>query len=374
MVGFLKACLLVTITGSFFSCISSTEQNRGKSRKQFVVDRRRSDVVSGDKIFLPEKTEISPELPNWTNELLYLLENRAIYRNSVDWPTERQALIVAYKELAEQAKADQGKDEKSFRERIRTLIQRAGSRHSFFMSRHDLESFHQYEVKVDKSTLENLTFHLLDDHLGLFSIGGYSGTDPLHDDELIKAAAHIIHQAESKHCKGLIIDLTSNGGGNMHPPLASLSPILEDGDLGYFFYPNEKEKFAWRHNHGKIEIKIHNEVYLMAENKYHFQSTLRGLPIAVLISDHTASSGEFLALSLASQKNTKTFGQKTFGLPTGNNSMFLSDGSMLILTEALSVDTKGVTHDGPLSPDVTTETKTESINKAVQWIKSYERN
>jgi C-terminal processing protease CtpA/Prc len=42
----------------------------------------------------------------------------------------------------------------------------------------------------------------------------------------------------------------------------------------------------------------------------------------------------------------------TYGIPTGNELRDLSDGSMLNLTEAVSLDRLGHTHDGPLVPDV----------------------
>jgi hypothetical protein len=49
---------------------------------------------------------------------------------------------------------------------------------------------------------------------------------------------------------------------------------------------------------------------------------------------------------------TRSFGSPTYGIPTGNELRDLSDGSALNLTEEISLDRLGHTHDAPLAPDV----------------------
>ena len=48
---------------------------------------------------------------------------------------------------------------------------------------------------------------------------------------------------------GWIVDLRSNGGGNMWPMIAGLGPILGEGPLGYFIGPTGTETL-WEYRNG----------------------------------------------------------------------------------------------------------------------------
>ena len=73
--------------------------------------------------------------------------------------------------------------------------------------------------------------------------------------------------------------------------------------------------------------------------------------MAVLTSHITTSSGEFVTLAFQGRPGTRRFGEPTFGVPTGNGIEDLSDGAVLLLTEALAADRTGLTYNGPILPD-----------------------
>ncbi len=65
------------------------------------------------------------------------------------------------------------------------------------------------------------------------------------------------------------------------------------------------------------------------------------LPVAVLIGRSTASSGEAVTVAFRNQAETVLIGQPTAGLTTSNEPVWLSDGSMIALTQSVFTDRTG---------------------------------
>ena len=78
-------------------------------------------------------------------------------------------------------------------------------------------------------------------------------------------------------------------------------------------------------------------------------------PIAVLIDQATASSGEALTISFKGRANTIFIGQHTRGLSTNNESIKLADGAVLYLTTSAEADRNHVLYECGIAPDTTVE-------------------
>ena len=74
-------------------------------------------------------------------------------------------------------------------------------------------------------------------------------------------------------------------------------------------------------------------------------------PVAVLTGPLTGSAGEFVALAFRGRPRTRSFGEPTFGLPTGNDTKRLRDGALIALTTYLGADRTRKTYHSPLLPD-----------------------
>lgn len=159
-------------------------------------------------------------------------------------------------------------------------------------------------------------------------------------------AQHVIRQADQAGTCGWIIDLRNNGGGNMWPMLDGVGPILGEGVVGSFVVP-DGVKLAWSYQHGQAQLA--GSTMTGVENPYRLKHP--DLPVALLTSPFTASSGEAIVVAFRGRPHTHSFGKPTAGIPTSNDEYKLSDGAFLILTVALDADRTGHTYDSAIAPD-----------------------
>ena len=163
---------------------------------------------------------------------------------------------------------------------------------------------------------------------------------------------------------GWIIDLQDNGGGNMWPMMKGLDPLLGSAPFGYFVQPNG-DKQAWIRANGQLFPS--EKLVPPAAPSFplaHFVS-----PIAVLIGPHTASSGEMLAIGFKGRAGVRLFGAPSAGLTSANRTYSLSDGAILVITEAGVQDRTGRDYDGPILPDVSIAAA-DAPNAAERWLTS----
>jgi carboxyl-terminal processing protease len=144
---------------------------------------------------------------------------------------------------------------------------------------------------------------------------------------------------------GWIVDLRSNGGGNMYPMISGLSPLLGDGTLGYFIGKGKRQ--SWYVKDGRSGISGD----LAGPTRKSRVNDAEASPVAVLIGPGTASSGEATLVSFLGRPNTRTFGQSTSGQSTANVVLPLSDGAQIALTTALLADRAGREYGSPIPPD-----------------------
>ena len=160
---------------------------------------------------------------------------------------------------------------------------------------------------------------------------------------------------------GLVLDFSANSGGNMWPMLAGLLPIFSEGLLGAFEGADGKRVSI---------VSSGNSMALDGKPHYLNEPRLplpRFLPshVAILVGPRTASSGEIVALLLAAQADSRTFGGATAGRASANRSFAVSDGSALILTTAATIDRNGVKYWEPIAPDVESG---DALEAASSWL------
>lgn len=133
----------------------------------------------------------------------------------------------------------------------------------------------------------------------------------------------------------------------MWPMLSGIGPLAGEGDLGAFV--REQERWPWRYERGQASIG--GDVLAQTAGDV-LPSLSETVPVAVLTSALTASSGEIIALSFLGRPGTRVFGEATRGLTTSNSLYELADGSALLLTTAMDADRTGKIYDHGVQPDV----------------------
>ena len=158
-------------------------------------------------------------------------------------------------------------------------------------------------------------------------------------------AQQIIQDIDRTPTCGWVVDLQGNTGGSSWGMLEGIAPVLGEGLLGYFTGPDGKT--PWTYSNGKALLG--ETVIWQVDKPYHTQHT--NPPVAVLTDGQTASAAESVLIAFRGRPNTRSFGEPTWGVPTGNVEVPLSDGAMLVLTEVRMADRTSKVYDGKIAPD-----------------------
>jgi C-terminal processing protease CtpA/Prc len=155
-------------------------------------------------------------------------------------------------------------------------------------------------------------------------------------DEYGSIIQQIIRDLDARAMCGWVVDLQLNGGGAISPMVLGVGPILGEGDAGAFIDANGG-RVAWAYRDGAYYYGT--EVLRRLDDPYRLKLTMP--PVAVLTSSFTASAGEATLISFRGRPQARTFGEPTFGVPTGNSGKQMSDGAIIVLTTALEADRTG---------------------------------
>ena len=188
--------------------------------------------------------------------------------------------------------------------------------------------------EIVNDTSQHFEYKVLNGNIGYVKIVGIvPNVDIQVESEKIRNA--IIKLSKNKIDKW-IIDLRHNGGGNMHPMVTGIAPLIGDGKVGSLTTLKEEKIFDW-------EIKNSNFMYqnnqlLKLPNKPKFKKQPK---IAVLTSKYTVSSGELVATCFKGRPNTRFFGEATGSLTTNNNWEIIRNEVIINISTGIYCDRNG---------------------------------
>jgi hypothetical protein len=186
--------------------------------------------------------------------------------------------------------------------------------------------------------------------IGYIDMPGYTGMQAAPRRAFITHVLDGIGKVQGSARCGWVVDLRHNPGGSMLPMLGGLRPLLGDGVLGGF-----------RNARGTL-TPLHAMSPL--DNDLPHGPSLEHAPVAVLLGPHTASSGEVVAVAFRGRPHTRSFGEPTAGLSTGNGMYPLPDGSTIALTTSVDVDRNGQVYGGRIEPDQVVEASSAKSSDA----------
>lgn len=203
----------------------------------------------------------------------------------------------------------------------------------------------------------------LPDTIGYVKVPQFSGT-AAEADALANRLQHDIMAADRDDLVGWIVDVRGNSGGNMWPMVAGIGPVLGEGVAGYFIDPTGVET-SWEYRNG--EALEGGVVDQRVTAPYRLK---RPWPrVAVLTDIGVASSGEAVVISFRARPNTRSFGDRTCGLSTGNQGYTMSDGGILLLTEVYMADRTKTKYGYAVAPDESITDPAQVVERAVAWLK-----
>lgn len=217
--------------------------------------------------------------------------------------------------------------------------------------------------------LEHVNVEMASETIALLRVPSVPGSTTEEARTRFAQSAHErLRSVDSPDLCGWIVDLRYNTGGNMWPMLAAVGPIAGPGVLGQFRGPEDSEVTEWIYRDGAALVVSESEsterTSIPAEP---FQPANPDLPVAVLVSGNTSSSGEATAISFIGRDRTRLFGSRTGGLATANNGYPLSDGVRVILPIGYMADRHGNIHHPHVEPDEDVSPE-QALDRAVNWL------
>ena len=195
---------------------------------------------------------------------------------------------------------------------------------------------------------KKIDYNVIDNDIGFITVKGfYTG--------IYKEFIGIIDRLYN--CKGLIIDLRNNGGGNVDDCIRMLDYLIEEskpveqslGNLLYYELNREGTIINTRHT----------------EDKHRYDK-----PIIILVNKDTASASELFAQCLRDYDKCIIIGEQTFGKAVEQMTYLLADGSAIKLTVAAyrtpsMIDLQGI----GIKPDYEVLNEIEQLEKAIELIR-----
>ncbi len=238
------------------------------------------------------------------------------------------------------------------RSAIKQVLRALGDGHSFLMDPARLAN----EPRIARASFVAPEWEVLEPGIGYLAIPGIRAGDDALRVRYRDAVLDALRASSAQGVRGWVVDLRDNGGGTMWPMLAGLEPLLRGQTPGYFLLP-DGSRDAWPNNMTAASASV---------------SDIGQVPVAVLTSGRTGSSGEAMVVAFRGRPNTRSFGAPTFGVATANAGHRLADGTMLQLTGALFVDRNGKGDGRSLVPDETVRelgVGDRTRQAAVEWLR-----
>jgi carboxyl-terminal processing protease len=211
------------------------------------------------------------------------------------------------------------------------------------------------------------TVKTVGDRFGYLELPGLLGTED--DQRAYATQAHqSIKQTSTTPRCGWVIDVRRNRGGWVYPILAAAGPLYQPGPGGVVMGKIDAAGVSerWGYADGVITVNrpgaqpenypvftVANPFVLAAQGN----GTAAPAPaVAVLMSNLTASAGEAVVLAFRGQGPdagpSRSFGEASLGLTTFDAVGTLSDGAIILVSNAAMTDRTLTAQDGPIVPDV----------------------
>jgi hypothetical protein len=282
---------------------------------------------------------------------LQLLQEHWINRYSFDWPglTERCKAFLLQCGDAHEA--------------VRYALAQLGDSHSHLVVSADGAGNPPASIGPTGYLLESKGRKI-----GVLNIPGFLGSDKQAFAFAIREALVELRMADPY---AWVVNLWDDWGGDMWPMIAGLGPLLGSRYIGATDFGQERH--TWFYDNGAVGICLDSGVeheFLRIPNLIVTDEQLsdcRSAPVAVLIGNDTASSGEAVAIAFRGRERTRFFGKRTYGLSTSNREFILSDGARLYVAVAVMADRNGILYESGLNPDEEVEDCQQALGAAIRW-------
>jgi len=298
-------------------------------------------------------------------QMLQLLETQSLYRDRVDWNEVRTRLAVAGDDRAQQRRV------------LDDAAARSSGGHGRWISAGEQQQRSVRAQRLNAGQAAALAAPGQGNaRIGVLQVSPFvedlqRSEQERHDARKAYALAlqaRIVALDDGTRC-GWVVDVSSNGGGNMWPMLFGLLPLLhgtpdaQGARIGAF--RSADGLLWWRQADGEV---IQGKASMLRSRQGTYRLRAGTAPVAVVMGAGTASSGEAVALAFRGQPDSRSFGQPSAGFSTGNQPRRLVDGTTLLLTQNVMADRNGHGDGSRLQPDQVTAPGPATLQAAQAWL------
>ncbi|MBZ0318938.1 MAG: PDZ domain-containing protein [Anaerolineae bacterium] len=219
------------------------------------------------------------------------------------------------------------------------------------------ELIEQVILEESYSTYLPVTGRWLTGGIGYLETFSITSSAPNEDKWLYVTSAHNqIAEIDAEGVCGWIVDVRRNAGGDAIVLPLAFAPLLGDGRLFGFLEASSNEVDWYDYHDGVVDLgaQISGQTQ-MRYNYFPYVVEHINMPVAVLVSNFTASGGEYTAQIFLTRPDatTRIFGETTAGnLADSVEPLTLWDGSVFYITDATSVGIDGRPFPEQILPDV----------------------
>ena len=296
-----------------------------------------------------KKEETKPNFDILFNKVFQIIKTESIKKEETNWTLIEETIKDSIPKFLNNNDVHKGIDQ---------VLDLIDDKHSFFLYPGDKSNF----LTNDSIQIPVVKSDILEGNIGYIKILGFAGNDSLSTLYSLKIRESIEQLDNHSNLNGWIIDLRNNIGGKIGMIPLGISPLYKDSIIG----------LSYKNDGTLLQHRLLNDKYFYGNKSVISLKTQNVLKnnnkkIAVLVNENTASQGEFTALSLKFQNNTKIFGSKTKGLTSDVQTYSFASGAFLGVTNALMCnENKEIVYE--INPDIECPTE-NSLELAIEWIK-----
>lgn len=285
---------------------------------------------------------------SFLDKSMEIVEANSINRDSIEWPALRKLIYQ---------KAAEARNIEDILPVYPYLFEQIGDHHGAlkykgksYYWKHSAP-YHNQTVITAVKIYDTVIVKRLTRNIGYILLPGNNDFSSQRINQDAQKIRHAIAEVDDKNIKGWIIDLRVNTGGNMYQMLAGLGNLLGDGKIGAFVNQHQQEDGVWSIRNGNIYIDS-SKVSDIASTQGTKSKTL---PMVVLISGQTASSGEVVAISTIGRKKTILIGENSAGYTTANQGFVINKDAGLNLAIGFDADRSGHIYKNYITPSILIE-------------------
>lgn len=322
--------------------------------------------------------EVSPQL--YLDAALDVISVRSLQRDLIDWKEIRADAQLSLTNVS----PEQGFQlaQAVLREVIGQIVEVGGDGHNIFMSAEEVDSLGAYMNSPSQETLPIVMPNEPAPGMVKIIVPRFANTSEA-GKRYVELLWNQLEAAVDESTCGIVVDLTSNRGGNMYPMLQGLGPLIGEGPvLGFTdaagttlqVSMNAQYQLAQQSKsaEGQTVVEgVSNTLYTPDRPAPDLSG--RDLAVAVIIGPMTVSAGEATAIGLREVDfPVMFFGESTAGYATSGFSLPLIDGAMVRLSDLWTTTVDGETFPDGVPPDVEVDGWNES-GEAEEWIRETAR-